>query len=114
MSQFISLQQAIDMTTLYRQQKENILEPAYKNQNIQPRCETFDRATLDTLLAKPDCVSIRIYYGMDASLKVHAILVAVDNKGNDILPASGMGGMDIVEDGQRCPVDCPPPSPLNP
>jgi hypothetical protein len=45
---FISLQTGIDMTTLYRQEKENILATAYKNQNILPISETFDRAAIDT------------------------------------------------------------------
>ncbi|MEO7983497.1 MAG: hypothetical protein ABI688_05395, partial [Bacteroidota bacterium] len=74
MSQFISLQEGIAMTTLYRKEKETILAAPFKGKNILARCETFDRAEIDTLLAKPDCVRIRVYYGMDETLNVHAIL----------------------------------------
>lgn len=121
MSQFISLQQAVDMTTLYRQEKENILSTSYKGQNILCRCETFNRGVFDALLAKQGCEAIRIYYGMDSSLKVHAIVVAVNGNNEDILPAGSEvlsveddAGDDIGENAQRCPDDCPPPSPLNP
>ncbi len=119
MSQFISLQQAIDMTTLYRAEKENILANAYKGQNILARCETFDREIFDTLLAKEGCASIRIYYGMDSSLKVHAIVVAVNGDDEDMLPAVSVSMVsgdeeDIGENAYRCPEECPPSSDLNP
>lgn len=118
MSQFIPLSQAVAMTTLYRQEKENILALPFKDQHILALSETFDRDIFDTLLNKPGCTSIRVYYGMDPSLKVHAIIVPVNDKNEDILPA-GTGvalldtGEDIGEEGRRCPDDCPPASPLN-
>jgi hypothetical protein len=118
MSQYISLQQAIAMTTLYRGQKENILADAYKGRDILALSETFDRDICDTLLAKPDCAKLRIYYGMDESLKVHAILVPVNDNNEDILPDSSQAksaeGRDIGELAVRCPPICPTGSPLNP
>lgn len=120
MSQFISLPEAIAMTTLYRQNKDTILAEPYKEKNVLCRCETFDREVLDALLAKPDCARIRIYYGMDTQLRVHAILVPVNERNEDILPPIGGaapldgGGEDIGEQAHRCPDDCPPESPLNP
>lgn len=116
MSQFISLQTAVNMTTLYRTEMENVLAPTYKGQNILCRCETFDRSVVDSLLVKPDCAFLRIYYGMDPSLKIHAILVPVNKEGEDILPEGlALGeGEDIAEQALRCPHDCPPISPLNP
>lgn len=117
MNHFISLQEAIDMTSLYRQESENILKPAYQNQNILARSEAFDRAAFDTLLAKNGCAGLRIYYGMDTSLKVHAIIVPIDENGNDILPSANSlteeGEDDIAERGIRCPDSCPQDSPLN-
>lgn len=117
MNHFISLQEAIDMTSLYRQESENILKPAYQNQNILARSEAFDRAAFDTLLAKNGCAGLRIYYGMDAQLKVHAIIVPTDANGNDILPSQTLtsteDGDDIAERGIRCPDICPTESPLN-
>jgi hypothetical protein len=117
MNHFISLQEAIDMTSLYRQEQENILKPDYQNQNILARSETFERAAFDTLLAKNGCAGLRIYYGMDAQLKVHAIIVPTDANGNDILPSPSLTsteeGEDIVERGLRCPDICPDTSVLN-
>jgi hypothetical protein len=118
MSNFISLPQAITMTTTYRNEKDNILAAAYQGQNILPVCETFDRASFDKLLAETDCAYIRIYLGMDKNLQIKVIAVAADSKNADILPANGPaktldGGGNIVEDGIRCPDICPPPSGLN-
>jgi hypothetical protein len=117
---FISLQTGIDMTTLYRQEKENILATAYKNQNILPISETFDRAAIDTLLAETGCAAVRIYYGMSEDLLIHAIIVGVDENNEDILPSeanvlsnSVETDESILEQGVRCPEDCAPPSPLN-
>ena len=110
MSQLIPLQDAIDMTTLYRQYKETILATTYKNLNILPKCETFDRADLDDILRQNDCVGIRVYYGMDSNYKMHATIVGVDSYDADILPS---GSEKILEQGKRCPTDCPPTSPLN-
>jgi hypothetical protein len=104
----ISLQTAIDMTTLYRSNR-----PAQF-----PICETFEKAAVAKLLAIEDCVSLRIYYGMKENDNVDAILVAVNAEGQDILPATtnAVGASDepiIIEDGLRCPDHCPPKSPLN-
>ena len=119
MSNFISLQQAITMTTTYRNQKENVLAPAYKGKDILPIAETFDRSAFEALLAETDCTYIRVYLGMDQDLKIRVIAVAADSKNVDILPAAGVtardgGGGNIVEDGMRCPTICAPPSDLNP
>lgn len=118
---FITLQKGIDMTTLYRQQKENILAAAHKNQNILPLSETFDRAAIDAILQEEGCTSFRIYYGMNEDLLLHAILVGVNANNEDILPSSGNSISSlidtaddvIVEQSVRCPPDCGPSSPLN-
>ena len=117
MSQFISLEQAVAMTTLYRNENEKILAPEFQGQNILCRSETFDREVFDSLLSKPDCKYIRVYYGMDDELKVHAIVVAADSNNRDILPPKGVGlpgDGDIGENARRCPDDCPQKSDLNP
>lgn len=116
MNHFISLATAGDMTLRYRTNKESVLKQDYQDSNLLPICETFDKAAFEALLAKTDCMQIRIYYGMDESLKIHAIIVAADGYGNDILPGAGAmltEGEDIVEAGNRCPDLCPDPSPLN-
>ncbi len=118
MSNSIPLSQAVDMTTRYRQNKDSIIATGY-DKNILPICETFDAASVANILAVQGCVSVRIYYGMSEDLYLHAIVVAADQNGQDILPTEGMDGTtatsaDILDEAQRCPPMCPPPSPLNP
>ncbi len=103
----ISLQTAIDMTTLYR---------ANRPSNY-PICETFEIAAINNLLATPGCAYLRIYYGMKETGEVDAVLIAADANNKDILPPTANVASDddppILEDGIRCPPACPPPSPLN-
>lgn len=116
-SQFISLDKAIEMTKLYRDGKEKILAPEYKDRNILLLSETFSREAFDSLLSQPDCAGIRIYFGMDEAMTVRVIAVATNKDNADILPSADKDGDtedgEIVEQGQACPVYCPPPSPLN-
>jgi len=122
MNHFISLQQAIDMTTLYRQQKENVLADEYKGTNILAISETFDRAAFDWVLAQAGCTALRIYFGMDASLNIHSIVVGVNSNNEDILPPQQSGttttattdDTGIIEEGNRCPDLCGTASALNP
>ena len=106
----ISLQQAIDMTTRYR---------ANRPANL-PLCETFELGAVQQLLAITGCQYLRIYYGMKDNAEVDAILVAADADGADILPAENATASalttddpTLLEDGYRCPQNCPPPSSLN-
>ena len=116
--QSISLDTAVEMTTRFRSEKEAILAPAYQGRDILCNSETFNRAAIDRLLALDGCEGLRIYYGMDESLQVHAILAGVTEGNEDILPSAGASLQDdtgdISEEGQRCPPLCPPPSALNP
>lgn len=110
---FISLEQAKQMTALFRQQKENILAPAYQGKDTLVVCETFNRDIFDAILGENGCVGMRIYYGMDPSYKVKAILVGVDAQNNDILPSqSSVAGPaadgNLGEYGQPCPPWCAP------
>ena len=78
----ISLQTAIDMTTLYR---------ANRPSNF-PICETFEIDAVNKLLATAGCAFLRIYYGMKENNDVDAILVAANADGEDILPSSVVAG----------------------
>jgi len=110
----ISLDTAIEMTTKYRDEKENILLPVHWEKNILAKSEAFERDAIQFLLDQADCQKIRVYYGMNADLKVHAILVGVNSADEDILPQeSNTEDGEIVEQGLRCPTMCPPASPLN-
>jgi hypothetical protein len=117
---FISFEQATAMAARYRLNRETILDTDYKNQNILAISETFNRDVFDELLSKTGCAGLRISYGMDSDLKVHAIFIAVNESNEDILPSQSSSELDseeddyFGEDGQRCPNLCPPPSPINP
>lgn len=122
MSQFISLEQAVQMTTSYRENRNKILNPEYAGATILPNAETINRSFFDQLLAQNGCEAIRIYYGMDAELKVHAVIVGVNGKNEDMLPpvssisrsTENNDNFKIIDRSDRCPDICPPESPLNP
>ncbi len=100
MKHLISLQEAIDMTSLYRSSIPSGMVHS----------ETFSKESVSALLSQPGCVSLRIYYGKQKDDTIHAILVGVDEKGADMVQAYDL----ILEEGYRCPPICPdPPSPLN-
>ncbi len=110
----IPLKDAVIMNRTYRIMKEIILDPRFQNQDILPVCETFDSTAITDLLGQPGCKALRIYYGMDAENKVHAVLVGVDGEDNDMLPPTDdESGVEILENGARCPLVCPPNSVLN-
>lgn len=115
----ILLQTAIDMTTTYRQNREEILADEFKGQNILPKSETFNKDAFVPFFNNEDCKALRIYYGMDEDLKVHAVVVGVNEANEDMLPAANITETEdpnmILELATRCPPDpdCPPSSPLN-
>lgn len=115
----IPLKDAAAMTKKFREDKEKVMAPEFKNKHLLPKCETFERAAFDQLLAQEGCAAIRIYYGMDQEHKVHAIIVGVDASNNDMVRTSTstmvMDSTDdiILENGDRCPDVCPTDSPLN-
>ena len=116
---FISLQQAIEMTTRYRENKEAVIAKEYAGQDILCISDTLNKSAVATLLAKPGCTAIRLYYGMNEELQVRPILVAVNENNEDMLPDTANldgddPGEDIVDDAIKCPPLCPPPSKLNP
>jgi hypothetical protein len=115
----ISLDAAVKMTALYRREMNTILAEQFRDQGILAVSETFDRAAFDTLLSEAGCAAVRIYYGMSADLKVHAVVVGVNSNNEDILPSSANALTDddgpvILEESQRDPMFDTPPSPLNP
>ena len=114
MSHLITLETAISMTSTYRENNDSILKQQHQNQNILPRCETYSREEFDLLLAQTNCEAVRIYYGMDENLRVHAIIVGVNSLNEDILEGQETLDPVIIEEGSRCPDDCPPTSDLNP
>ncbi len=114
----ISLNEAAAMTSRFRANRENILAARYQNLDILPLSETFERSAVDAILARSGCSGLRIYYGMDELLKVHAILVGSDEKNNDILPPHQNTLQETEDDylaelSIRCPPTCPGDGSLN-
>lgn len=114
MSHFITLNEGATMTSDYRTNRENILDSSYKGLDILPVSETFDLTELLSVIEQTGCVGLRIYYGMDENMLVHAILVGVDENDEDILPSDpDAKNTQIMEHSLRCPNVCPPSSRLN-
>ena len=112
----ISLADGVAMTTLFRSERENILQEEFRTGQILPMCESFDRACFEMLLSNHSCKGIRIYSGMDADLKVKFIIVGIGENDEDIYITNVQGEMridSVIENGVRCPTMCPPPSALN-
>lgn len=121
----ISTGRVKELKAQYKKSKNKILKGKFHDKATLPDCETFERAAFDQLLAQPGCVGVRIYFGMDKELNVKLIIVGVNEKNEDIRPASSnnkaAASFDIgddpvfaLADGPRCPPDCPPPPPPDP
>jgi hypothetical protein len=112
-SHYISLDRFLDMKTRFAGNVDAILADPYQGKNILATAELFNVDSVIALANVAGCAAIRIYYGMDADLKVHAMLVAADEDSQDILPsAAGVifekgGDPPLLEEGQRCPPFCP-------
>lgn len=122
----IPLAKAKDMTLRYQQNRNAILKDEYAGKNVLAICETFSKESFDAFFTNDQCKGIRIYYGMNSDMLVHAIIVGVDDQDRDMLPvgsssllratADGDGDDEdppILEEGHRCPEECPPPPGLN-
>jgi len=109
----ISLADAIDITTRYREYREKILTDEFKGRDLLTLSETFNKNAFISFFTNIQVKGLRIYYGMREDLQVHAIVVGVDENGKDMLPAQSIaiagdvtGDNEILEDAQRCPPTC--------
>ena len=74
---------------------------------LQRKGHFFGKEILNDILARPGCVGIRMYHGLDTLLRHEMVLVGADAEGDDML--------DLVADkGLPCPASCPQPNELNP
>ena len=115
-SHLITPDEAITMIGLYRDMREQILKTEYCGQNILCDSETFNATDVQALLNQVNCNGLRIYYGMKPDLTIDAILIATDASGNDLVGANNITAVGdlILEEGKRCPPQCPTASILNP
>lgn len=91
----ISLADASALTAEYRRLNPN-----------QVIANFYGKEILQQILDQPDCMGIRIYYGLDADGNRELVLVGADQSENDILDL-------IVDLSCPCPKACSSPNPLN-
>jgi hypothetical protein len=124
----ISLKEAIDLTRRFRKNRRVITKDEFAERCILPLAETFDKEAFRKFMDNENCKGIRIYLGMKEDYTVHSVIVGVDADNRDMLPkdstlqalifteadnTDSTDDSEIVENAQRCPPDCAPPSSLN-
>ncbi|MEJ7823506.1 MAG: hypothetical protein WKF85_14370 [Chitinophagaceae bacterium] len=100
---YISLNEAINMTSLYRQKKVSNQIQEQRGKTLPPLSETFEASDLLAFLSRPGVKALRFYYGMSSDLQLHVLLVGVNENNEDILE----GSEAIMERGVICPPTCP-------
>lgn len=86
-----------------------------------PISETFNRDAFAALLSVPGTESVRAYLGKKPNGEVVFIFKAVDKNGHELktqildenVTSSNVDGA-VIENGTRCPSDCPKTDPSNP
>ncbi|MBY0435934.1 MAG: hypothetical protein K2U26_17725 [Cyclobacteriaceae bacterium] len=72
----------------------------------------FGREAIERLLKVPDCAGIRIYYGLNEKEESELMLVAVNEKGDNLLPTTNELDLNdpnmIMDFSGPCPWHCPP------
>lgn len=91
----ISLQEGAELTMRYRTNHPQSVKGVF-----------YGRTHLETLLAQPGCVGIRMYFAQEADNSETLVLVGVDSTGNDMLNI-------VIENGTKCPTICGATNPLN-
>ncbi|MBN9382385.1 MAG: hypothetical protein J0H74_16570 [Chitinophagaceae bacterium] len=138
----IPLSLAVDYTKNFRSAVDtfNVKCPGFKDSFKMGHAEAFNSDSYRLLLKQTDSLGrkaagIRIYYGLSKDDgRVRFVMVPYDVNGNDILkhlistdekPGTGdttkkvraltvgAGGAQALEQGQFCPPNCSPTSPLN-
>lgn len=90
---------AKDAATMIRRHRE-----ATRSKN--PVCGAFLKEPVQALLNQKGCTGVRMYYALAENGEPHAVLVGVDEAGND------MAAGTVLEDWFPCPPWCPTASPL--
>lgn len=99
------------MVKAYLENKSKVLP----TDSTLPNTETYDSDAFVALLNQPDCVKIRLYYGMNEKLEICAIFVGVDSNGNEItIKGQGISSIAntddeyVIEVSTKCPPACDP------
>jgi len=116
----ISIKDASELASTFRegrlQLNRQLKDTAFLNKSFNlPIAEAFNRDAIAALLNQKGARGIRIYLGEDKKGLIRLVLIAVDEKGNDIIGKNGRvmkyaqddGGDPFgLESGQRCPTLC--------
>ena len=124
---FIPMDVAAGYTRHFRETREALhgQHPGMKARIALEQSESFNRDAIAALLNARDAngnpaAGVRIYQGLDAAGHTRLVLVPYDARGNDIVtklssPGAAVsagtavsGSAEAVEDGIRCPPNCPP------
>jgi hypothetical protein len=115
----ISIKDAAQLAANFRKGRvalnRQLKDTAFLNTSFNmPLAEAFNRDAVVALLDQKGAKGVRIYLGQDAKGLVRLVLVAVNDKGNDIIGKNGRimkltqndGDAFALESGQRCPTLC--------
>ena len=86
MQQYIRLDKAIKWTKKFRTSRGIDKDLRAEGIFVLPVYEMVHRLTLEEIMAQPDCVYLKFYYGIDDKDKIHFLTVGVDSKDKDMLP----------------------------
>ncbi len=117
----IALNDAISMTTEWRQLTASFAVNGYQLNTLLPNAYTIDRNDLDQLFQNKSCQNIRIYFGLscpgdkpvpgpDGTFPMKIIMVGVDAGGKDIYSTETPTG--VYDHYSPCPSNCDSASPL--
>ena len=95
----ISLEDASILTERYRNQ--------FSSTQLFIKGEFFGKQAIQNLINEPNCVGIRIYYGLNENNIPKLVIVGVDFNENDLIQGS------ILDFGKLCPPACSNSNPLN-
>jgi hypothetical protein len=111
MKNLMSLSDGKLMVKTYLENRSKIFTGEY----ALPNTETYEAEAFVALLNEPDCVQVRIHYGINENKEICAIFVGVDSKGNEITVknkkiSDEVGANDeyVIELSTKCPPICPP------
>ena len=105
MSNFITLEEAKAFRRNFKANRQKLPGTS----EAIPDSESFKREHIEQLLKQPGCTALRIHFGMDDRNNLKLMITASNEKQEDLLENTNES---VLEDGVRCPPNCPPPSDL--
>jgi hypothetical protein len=124
MTHQITITEANTLIARFQSQKQDILDGLYSEVDVFSNCQTFEVASVNSMLAQSGTTGLRAYFGMydDSSAvptskrnKIVLVLCSADESGNDLglAPTQSGSGILILEDAILCPHVCPASSQIN-